>query len=107
MKKSKSTPLLRQLKKRAERNGSLFDVWSVIHLISGIVLGWLLDPFIALAILVLWEPLEIFVLSPLLAKRGIVFGYETLRNSLSDIVFDVIGVALGAWFVVKLLEPPF
>ncbi len=107
MKKSKPTPLLNQLRKRAKRNGSLFDVWSVVHLGTGIVLGWVLDPFVALAILVLWEPLEIFVLSPLLAKKGIVFGYESLRNSLSDIVFDVIGVALGAWLVVKLLDPPF
>jgi hypothetical protein len=107
VKKSKPTPLLNQLRKRAKRNGSLFDVWSVVHLGTGIVLGWVLDPFVALAILVLWEPLEIFVLSPLLAKKGIVFGYESLRNSLSDIVFDVIGVALGAWLVVKLLDPPF
>lgn len=107
MKKSKPTPLLNQLRKRAKRNGSLFDVWSIVHLGMGILLGWVLDPFVALAILVLWEPLEIFVLSPLLAKKGIVFGYESLRNSLSDIVFDVIGVALGAWLVVKLLDPPF
>jgi hypothetical protein len=45
--------------------------------------------------MVLWEPLEVFVLSPFLAKRGIEFGYETWRNSLSDIVFDIVGVAIG------------
>ena len=74
---------------------------------TGVFLGWIMDPFVALALMVLWEPFEIFVLSPLFAKIGIVFGYESAKNSLSDIVFDVIGVAIGAWLLTYYIEPPF
>ncbi|CAN5402111.1 hypothetical protein BH09PAT4_BH09PAT4_00920 [soil metagenome] len=77
------------------RNNAVFDKWSIVHLVTGILLGLLLHPLLAIIIMVLWEPLEVFVLSPFLAKRGIEFGYETWRNSLSDIVFDTVGVAIG------------
>lgn len=90
------------------RNGSLFDTWSIVHLVTGILAGWLIEPVIALAILVLWEPLEIIVLSPFLYKKfGIVFGHETIRNSLSDIFFDTVGVLLGFYVLGGLLDPPF
>lgn len=88
------------------RNNALFDVWSVVHFCTGVALGWLANPFIALAVMVLWEPLEVLVLSPLLARRGITFGYETLRNSLSDIVFDIAGVALGYIALTAWVVPP-
>lgn len=78
-----------------------------MHLVTGVVLGWLMDPFIALAIMVLWEPLEILILSPLLKRIGITFGYESLRNSLSDIFFNVVGVTLGAWALTAAADPPF
>lgn len=94
-------------KTKKERNDSLFDIWSITHLTTGIILGWVMNPVIALAIMVLWEPLEILVLSPILAKFGIVFGYETLRNSLSDIFFDTVGVLMGVFILGRLLEPPF
>ncbi len=77
------------------RNDSLVDPWSGVHLATGVLFGWLLTPWLAILLLVLWEPVEVLVISPLLAKRGIVFGQETLRNSLSDIVFDIAGWALG------------
>jgi hypothetical protein len=89
------------------RNNAIFDKWSIVHLATGIVFGLLIQPLLALAIMVLWEPLEIFVLSPLLAKIGIEFGYETWRNSLSDIAFDVIGVMLGYFALSQWLEFPF
>lgn len=89
------------------RNDTLFDGWSLTHLLWGLVLGWVMNPVIALAIMVLWEPLEIFVLSPILARFGIVFGFESLRNSLSDIVFDTLGVLLGAFVLTALFAPPF
>jgi hypothetical protein len=57
--------------------------------------------------MVLWEPLEILVLSPLLARFDIDFGYETLRNSLSDIVFDTAGVLAGYYVLGNLISPPF
>jgi hypothetical protein len=95
------------VQKKYKRNGSLFDIWSLIHLTTGVGLGWLVDPFLALAVMVAWEPLEIFVLSPILKRYGIIFGFETLRNSLSDIVFDIIGVALGAYLLTELVAPPF
>lgn len=91
----------------ARRNDALFDIWSIIHLGTGIMMGWIMAPFIALVLMVLWEPLEIFILSPFLAKFGIDFGYESLRNSLSDIFFDVLGVIFGAWFLSALYAPPF
>ena len=89
------------------RNDLLFDVWSLVHLVTGVLMAWVMAPFIALLIMVVWEPLEILVLSPLLARRGIVFGHESLRNSLSDIFFDCLGVALGAWVLTPLWDPPF
>lgn len=92
---------------KERRNIALFDRWSIVHIVTGIILGWIMRPFIALSIMVLWEPLEILVLSPLLARRGIKFGYESLRNSLSDIFFDVVGVALGTWVLAHLALPPF
>jgi hypothetical protein len=52
--------------------------------------------------MIAWEPLEIFVLSPVLARYNIVFGYETLINSLSDIVVDVLGIAAGI-YIARLL----
>lgn len=76
-------------------------------MVLGILLAWITDPLIALSLLVIWEPFEIFLLSPLLAKFGIQFGYESLKNSLSDIVFDVIGVLLGAYILAALFDPPF
>ena len=98
-----------QVEKRTHvpRNDLLFDVWSLVHLATGILMAWVMDPFVALLIMVLWEPLEILVLSPLLAKVGITFGHETLRNSLSDIFFDCVGVAIGFWLLTPLYDPPF
>jgi len=78
-----------------------------VHLVTGMIMGWVMRPFIALSIMVLWEPLELLVLSPLLARADIVFGDESLQNSLSDIVFDVVGVALGIWLLANLASPPF
>jgi len=92
---------------KRKRNDSLFDLWSIVHVLTGILLGWIMSPFVALLIMVLWEPLEILVLSPFLAKFNIVFGYETIRNSLSDIFFDCVGVALGFYVLSNLLDPPF
>ena len=92
---------------RHPRNDKLFDLWSLVHLVTGILAGWVVEPFVALLVLVLWEPLEILVLSPLLARFNILFGHETLRNSLSDIAFDGLGVALGYWGLTALRAPPF
>lgn len=90
-----------------KRNGYIFDLWSIIHFCAGVLLGWLLDPFAALVIMVLWEPFEIFVLSPFLMRFNVVFGYETLRNSLSDILFDTLGVIVGAVVLTPIISPPF
>lgn len=85
---------------RGERNNALLDLWSLAHLASGIVLGWLIDPFLALVILIAWEPFEILFLGPILYKwKGIDFGYETWKNSISDILVDAIGVAIGAYLL--------
>lgn len=89
------------------RNDAFFDAWSLVHVVTGIAFGWLMDPFVGLLVMVLWEPLEILVLSPLLARFGILFGHESLKNSMSDVLFDAVGVALGYWGLRALVEPPF
>ena len=89
------------------RNDALYDGWSILHVAWAAGLAWVMSPFIALTIMVLWEPLEVLILSPLLARLGIVFGYESIRNSLSDIFFDVVGVFLGVYVLSKLFHPPF
>jgi len=89
------------------RNNLLYDNWSLMHITSGIICGWLVAPLPAIVILALYEPVEVFVLSPLFARYGIVFGYEALRNSLSDIFFDAIGITIGAWLLTALFAPPF
>lgn len=100
-------PKAKSSQPKPSRNNALYDNWSLVHLITGIVLGWVMAPFVALLIMALWEPLEIFVLSPVLGRYGIVFGYESLRNSLSDICFNCLGVALGAWALTAIAVPPF
>lgn len=102
----KKTPKKRILPIK-RRNDALFDIWSLVHLFTGIFMGWVMAPFVALSIMVLWEPLEIFVLSPILGKFGIEFGYETLRNSLSDVFFDVVGVGIGLVVLTSFVDPPF
>lgn len=93
--------------KKPKRNDSLFDAWSIAHLVSGIGFGWVMPPLIALSLLVLWEPLENLVLSPFLARFNIIFGYETIRNSLSDIVFDTAGVLIAVYLLLPVAAPPF
>lgn len=88
------------------RNGALFDGWSIVHLSTGVLFGWIMNPLVAFVIMTAWEPFEILVLSPFLARFGIVFGYESLRNSLSDIFFNTMGILLGAWFLSNLVEAP-
>lgn len=94
--------------KRAEqgRNARLADLWSLVHFLTGVLFGWVMPPVIALVIMILWEPLEILVLSPLLARAGLDFGYESWRNSLSDIVVDALGVAVGYYLLLHLAAPP-
>ena len=89
------------------RNDRLFDLWSLVHMFTGVVMGWLMEPFLALVLMILWEPLEIFVLSPLMARFGIEFGYESWRNAISDIIFDAAGIALGVYVLGALVDPPF
>jgi len=97
----------KELLARHRRNDALFDAWSVVHLVTGVAVGWVMEPFIGLLIMVLWEPLEVLVLSPFLARLGILFGHESLRNSLSDIFFDCVGVAIGWWLLTPAVRPPF
>jgi hypothetical protein len=88
------------------RNNQVYDGWSLVHFLTGILLGWLVNPVAGIIIMVLWEPLEILILSPLLKKFGIVFGYETFKNSVSDIVADSLGILIGYYLIRLLLSPP-
>ena len=87
------------------RNDALFDIWSITHFATGVILGWLVDPYIAVAAMILWEPLEIFIISPFAARVNLEFGYESWRNSFSDIIFDTAGVVTGAWLLTALVPP--
>jgi len=87
------------------RNHRLVDVWSFIHLAAGILIALVLPPFWALVVMVLWEPLELLVLSPMLARIDILFGHESLKNSMMDVVFDVAGVVVGVYLVVPVFDP--
>lgn len=106
-KSKQPTMTIREKMSARRRNNAFFDIWSVVHLLTGVLMGWLIAPFIALTLMVLWEPLEIFILSPILARFGIDFGYETLRNSLSDIIFDTVGVVVGYVVLTEIIAPPF
>jgi hypothetical protein len=80
---------------RWKRNDKLVDVWSATHVAWGAAMTMVFGPAYAWALMALWEPVEVMMLSPFLARFGIRFGHESLRNSLSDIAFNTIGVALG------------
>lgn len=91
-----------------DRNDRLVDPWSIVHLLTGVGMGWIMDPFWALLIMILWEPVELYVISPItwrLMQRE--FGHESLANSWSDILFDAAGVTFGAFLLRLWLEPPF
>ena len=90
---------------RRVRNDHLIDVWSAAHVAWGVALCIVFGPIWAIAFLIAWEPFEIFLLGPTLARRGIPFGHETWRNSLSDILFDAAGAALGFFLVLRLWDP--
>lgn len=82
------------------RNGKIIDIWSLAHFLEGVVLALILPPWAAFALLVLWEPFENFVLSPLLWKHfKINFGHESLQNALSDILFDSLGILTTLLFI--------
>jgi hypothetical protein len=84
---------------RRVRNNELFDIWSAAHFVWGLALAVLLGPLWSIVIMIAWEPFEILLLGPTLARWGIAFGHETWRNSVSDMVFDVAG-AIAAFFLV-------
>jgi hypothetical protein len=86
------------------RNDLLVDWWSLTHIAWGVGLTAAFGPFAALLTLTLWEPLEVLVLSPFLARRGINFGHESVQNSLVDLLFNVVGV-LAATFILLPLVP--
>ena len=91
--------------RRQKKHPDWFDWWTLTHVAWGIVLVFFLTPFWALVLLVLWEPFEVGVLSPLLARFGICFGDEALRNSMGDIIGDVAGVAIGWYLILPFFDP--
>lgn len=90
---------------RRVRNERYVDWWSATHFGWAVVLGLLVGPLWAFAILVVWEPVEIFILGPLISRQGVAFGHEGWRNALSDIVFDGAG-AIVAYAVARTLWDP-
>lgn len=88
----------------ARRNNNNFDKWSLVHLSFGIIFGLISSPTVALVILIVWEPIEILLISPFLARYKIKFGYETLKNSLSDILFDSLGILIAISIISPLIK---
>lgn len=86
----------RELPEGRPRNERLVDWWSLTHLAWAAGLVFLVGPFWSLVLMTIWEPLEVLVVSRLAARWGISFGHESLKNSLTDHVFNVAGVLLGA-----------
>ena len=82
-----------------KRNGRHYDTWSLMHLFMGAVFGLAATPLAAMFFLVLWEPVEILLISPFLARHKISFGYESINISLSDIAFDALGVMIGYYIL--------
>ena len=90
------------------RNYALLDPWSFVHLSTGAIFGWLMHPLWAIALMALYEPFEVLILSQFLYDNfGIVYGNEGLVNSLTDIVVNSLGVAFGYFILRKHVPPPF
>lgn len=88
-----------------ERNSKLYDIWSINHVVTGMIFGVFMAPIPAMLIMSAWEPLEVFVISPIMARFGILFGYEALVNAISDIIFDAIGYAIGYFILSSFIGP--
>lgn len=78
---------------RGAPNRRWFDLWSLTHVVWGAAAGWFLGPWVGFLVMAAWEPIEIFVLSPLLARFGVVFGHEGWQNSLGDLACNAVGIA--------------
>ena len=92
--------LMQEVGLEPRRNHAIFDFWSLLHIVWGMLLAWWLGPLWALSLLILWEPFEILILGPILKRLfNVTFGYESIRNSLSDIVFDSIGILLVTFLI--------
>lgn len=100
----KTKARLKRIRSFARRNNNIFDKWSLVHLSFGIIFGLIFSPVFALVILVAWEPIEILLISPFLAHYKIKFGYETLKNSLSDILFDSLGIFIAIAIINPLIK---
>jgi hypothetical protein len=90
---------------RRIRNDKLLDWWSASHFGWAAVLTVALGPWWALGLMLAWEPFEILLLGPLLARKGIAFGHETWRNAASDAVFDTAGVLFGFFVLLRVWDP--
>lgn len=92
--------------KDPRRNNRLIDPWTFVHVVAGAAATLVVDPVAAFLILAVYEPVEIFLISPLMWEIGIEFGYETWRNALVDVIFNGVGVLLG-WYVILPRWNPF
>jgi hypothetical protein len=87
------------------RNRTAVDIWSLTHIVWAAMLTLVVGPVYAFVLMALWEPLEIYGLSPLMAKWGIEFGHEGWQNTVSDIGFNLLGVLVGYYGVVPWWNP--
>jgi len=79
-----------------------FDLWSLVHLSSGLILGWLfavysrhkLDWLSAFVLLVLYEIFEIIL-------TGIMFEAETSADRFWDLIVGMVGFFIARFFLLK------
>ena len=89
---------------KLKRNNLLFDRWSFLHILWGIVLTLITGPVTAFLVLFILEPIEIFIISPWYIRRfKKLFGYEGLVNSLSDIVMNTLGIILAYYIFLPII----
>lgn len=84
-------------------NSSIIDLWSIGHLAVGILIGFLFRIFLRgkdklsyvllFSILIGWEIIENLVISHTIFAE--MFGVESLKNSISDVIVGFIGFMFG------------
>ena len=75
-----------------------FDWWSLLHLSSGLFLGYYFDdPLRVFAILFVYEIFEILL-------RGVLFsGHEDFANIMKDLIVGMAGFYITKYIILKLI----
>jgi hypothetical protein len=94
--------LSRMLNKIEEywKEGKYFDLWSVNHVLTGVMLGGVLFGFGVPFAITLWISLALFIAWEIFEITSDV--KEHILNLLMDVVFDLVGLFFSAWVYLTL-----